>query len=143
MDNLGELMGGLFPDDSTNPQSFQPVAFYHPEMDYLMYVNEDCSFRADRLSRFVTVLWHPHEEGKLVGVKLKGFRKMFLQAKGGGALSEDEFRQFIRWLAIALYCSAGEAIDDRERARLKELSEKARQVVSGVRISDEELAKAA
>jgi hypothetical protein len=58
---------------------FSPKACYHRSMDFLIYLNEDCSYRADRVDQFLTLLWHPHEE-RLVGIKLKGFLALFLAA---------------------------------------------------------------
>ena len=40
----------LSEDDSQS--QFQPVAKYYPEMDFMLYLNEDCSYRADRVDQF-------------------------------------------------------------------------------------------
>jgi hypothetical protein len=112
-------------------------------MDYLMYVNEDCSYVADRVSRFITVLWHPSERDKLIGFKLKGFRRMYNRVRESAAMTDDEFPQLIRWLTLALYRSAEEVIDDHEKQRLQQVSAIVRQVAGGFRIPEKELAKAA
>jgi hypothetical protein len=135
MENLGEFIQGLFPDNgSDDALGFVPVVFYHPEMDYLMYINEDCSYVADRISRFLTVLWHPSEPGKLIGLKLKGFRLMYERVRESAALTDAEFPLFISWLSLALYRSAEELIDEHERRRLKEVSAIARKIVGNAEI---------
>jgi hypothetical protein len=53
-------------------QAFKAEARYYSGMDFLLYLNEDCSYRADRVDSSLTLLWHPYED-KLVGLKLKGF----------------------------------------------------------------------
>ncbi|MCH8843253.1 MAG: hypothetical protein IID61_09780 [SAR324 cluster bacterium] len=141
MDNIGNFINDLY--SRTGDDEFVPVVFYYPEMDYLMYIREDCSYRADRISRFITVLWHPHEEEKLVGIKLKGFRKMFNHAKETSALSEGEFTQLIRWLSLALYRSGEELIEEHERNKFQKISPQLREIAEGVSVPEPELQKAA
>ena len=134
MEEIGEFIGDLFTDDSN---TFEPIAFYNPEMDYLMYINEDCSYRADRISRALTVLWHPYEEKKLIGFKLKGFRLMFNRVKDTSAISEDQFPDIMQWLTLAIYRSAEEIIAEHEKQRLREISALARQLAGNYRIKPE------
>ena len=59
---------------------FRPVARYYPPMDFLLYLKEDCSYRADRVDQFLTLLWHPYKD-ELVGIKLKGIRFIYEKNK--------------------------------------------------------------
>lgn len=52
---------------------FRAAAKYFAAMDCLIYLREDCSYRAIRLDQMRTVLLHPYED-RAVGVKLKGIR---------------------------------------------------------------------
>ena len=55
---------------------FLPSAKYIAPMDFLIYLREDCSYRAVRVDALRTVLLHPSED-RPVGVKLKGMRHLF------------------------------------------------------------------
>lgn len=59
-----------------NMSDFEPRVWFDREMDQLIYLHEDCSFRTDRVDPFLTLLWHPQEE-RLVGIKLKGIRSVY------------------------------------------------------------------
>src|SRR5947207_2789396 len=63
---------------SWNPDSgpFKPAAKYYRAMDHLLYLQEDCAYRADRVDEWLTLLWHPHH-WELVGIKLKGIHAVF------------------------------------------------------------------
>lgn len=52
-------------------QEFRPTAKYFAAMDCLIYLREDCAYRAIRLDQMRTVLLHPQDD-RAVGVKLKG-----------------------------------------------------------------------
>lgn len=70
---------------------FRPVAQYYPEMDYLLYLTEDRSYRADQADIFLTLLRHPRLD-QVIGIKLMGFRLLFervrlmLELKDGDAM---------------------------------------------------------
>ena len=86
---MANFVEGLMPHGWTPKKGeFKPLARYFPEMDFLIYLNEDCSYRADRVDAFLTVLWHP-ERDALVGIKLKGFRFLFRAPLRIGELPED------------------------------------------------------
>src|SRR4051794_32989203 len=70
MKNLAEFGTGHGPQSLTE---FRPAAKYFAAMDCLIYLREDCSYRAVRLDTLRTVLLHPTED-RPVGVKLKGTR---------------------------------------------------------------------
>lgn len=141
MDNLGDFISELYSEAPDG--EFSPLVFYYPEMDYLMYIREDCSYRADRISRFLTVLWHPHEDDKIVGIKLKGFQKMFTQLKDLYALEEEEFTDLLRWASFALYKSTEELIEEHEKQRLQKVRRRVEEIAKGVVVPPAELAKAA
>ncbi len=69
MTNLAEFGTGA----PVQLAEFRPVAKYFAAMDCLIYLREDCSYRAVRLDQMRTVLLHPHED-RAVGVKLKGIK---------------------------------------------------------------------
>jgi hypothetical protein len=55
---------------------FKPSAKYIAPMDCLIYLKEDCSYRAVRVDPLRTVLLHPTDDYP-VGIKLKGMRHIF------------------------------------------------------------------
>jgi hypothetical protein len=61
---------------------FVPKAQYMPESDYLCYLSEDCAYRADRVDKYLTLLWAPDSMTRLVGIKLKGFLSVFRSVSG-------------------------------------------------------------
>lgn len=58
--------------------SFRPGIWYDPVSDCLIYLKEDCSYRAQVVDSSLTVLLHPNEN-RSVGIKLKSI-KFVLQA---------------------------------------------------------------
>lgn len=53
----------------------EPKAKFFAAMDCLIYLTEDKSYRAVRLSPLVTVLLDPHQD-YAIGIKIKGVREM-------------------------------------------------------------------
>lgn len=80
---------------------FAPVARYYSAMDLMLYVSEDCSYRASRIDAFLTVLLHPQDD-RVVGIKLKGVRFLFERVKAILGLSDSEFLPLVRVLEVAL-----------------------------------------
>ena len=116
-DMLHEITGGESTPD------FRPVAYYDGKMDALMYVNANCSYKAERINQYVTVLWHPYDNSRPVGFKLKGFRHLFGRLVAAGAIDESEFGSFIAWFKLILAITAEEKLDEVkvkrfERARI-------------------------
>lgn len=110
---------------SGNP--FVPVARYYPAMDFLLYLNADCAYRADRVDTFLTLLWHPLED-RLVGLKLKGFRFLFNQVKAISGLEEADFLPVVKLLETALVGGVAEAAMTRiEQKRVEEQYAKAKE----------------
>lgn len=127
--------------------AFKPVARYFPEMDFLIYLKKDCSYRAKRVDAFLTVLYDPYEE-KLVGVKLKGFKFLFerFRAVSKLDLKDSHFVELTRVLEIAMVGGLGESMMDSYRhQRSQELWEEARNFVAAndPKFAVEELAQAA
>ena len=112
-------------------------------MDFLLYLREDYSCRADRVDAFLTVLWHPNED-HLIGIKLKGFRFLFQQLKLLLELKEDAIFPLVKALEIALVGGVAEHIINAvERERLEDLYGKARELVADISVSPEEWMRAA
>lgn len=70
---MNGLLDAFEIDGKKGPPPFRPVARYFAPMDCLVYLREDCSYRAVRLTEYVTVLLDPQED-TAVGVKIKGTR---------------------------------------------------------------------
>lgn len=68
-----KTLAELWKPSPDGPPKFEPVARYFAPMDCLIYLREDCTYRAVRLNAFTTILLHPYED-RPVGVKLKGMR---------------------------------------------------------------------
>jgi hypothetical protein len=141
---LDELIVGL---DNGEPGQFTAGARYYEAMDCVIYLNDDVSYRADRVDAFLTLLWHP-EDDRAVGVKLKGFRWLFqrLQAFGRDeketAMTEEQFVPLVKAIEVALTARLGEIItrdaeSDRkeERAEVERSYQTARETVLSAAVS--------
>jgi hypothetical protein len=136
-----EMVGQTFPP-------FEPSARYYGPMDYILYLEEDVAYRADRVDRFLTLLWHPYED-RAIGVKLKGFRFIFermreiLRTKEAD-IAADGFLPLITAFEVAMTAGIGAAImATAERQRLDERYAKARELVKNVQFNPRELLDAA
>lgn len=119
--------------------SFLPMARYYSPMDFLLYLNEDVSYRAERVDPFLTVLWHPVDE-KLVGIKLKGFRFIFERLKSILDLRDTAFLPVVKAIEIAMVGGLGQAfIENHERERLRTLYAKAKDVAREAQFNPQEL----
>ena len=138
------FLADLFPEAHQGPtNAFRPVARYNPYLDILMYLQEDCSYRADRVDVYLTVLWHPHEE-RLVGLKLKGFRFLFRSLQHIMGLKDEEWLPLVKALEIALVGGVAQSLmDDVESERIQKRYEEARVLAGDVGVSPEEWARAA
>jgi len=92
--------------------AFMPVARYHRIMDMLIYVNEDCSYVADRVDEYLTLLWNPTSE-YVVGIKCKGFRYVFNKHKARLGLDEHHFLPLMKILEVLFTETLGERIIDQ------------------------------
>jgi hypothetical protein len=105
-------------------------------MDCLIYLREDCSYRAVRLNPYQTVLLHPYEE-KPVGIKLKGITflcdrlKAVLRATKATGIDPDRIDVIAFW-ELALTAAADEAIADAEVERQRQFALRAREIVESI-----------
>jgi hypothetical protein len=127
-------------------KSFSPVARYYPNMDYLLYLKEDCSYRADRVDGFLTLMIRPDSD-ELVGIKLKGFRFLFERIKGILEIPDAQFVPLAKALEIALVGAAGQQMmahaERKNYERVQARYRQAREFAAGVDIPSEELKRAA
>ncbi len=127
---------------------FKPSARYIAAMDCLVYLREDCSYRAVRLNPYQTILLHPYED-RAVGVKLKGMR--FLQHRLRKILEASHVKNvdaasvdFVAYWELALTASADEEIADAERLRQQKLVEGAQALAQEAsELATEEMKEAA
>ena len=121
-------------------ESFEPTAKYYHAMDFLLYLREDCSYVADRVDPFLTVLYHPHDQSRIVGIKLKGFRFLFDQLrKIVEHLESEHFLPVVKFIEMALVAGMAEAYIDQNRERIKKSYDDARGLVAGVEFDQREL----
>lgn len=145
---MGSLLQNLVSDAWKAPgagddERFQPVARFYPNMDFLLYVSEDCSYRADRVDMFLTLLWHPYDE-RVVGIKLKGFRFIFDRVKATLGLEDAQFLPLVQALEVALTGGMAEAIIRHEaQDRVVSRYNQARKIAQGVNFSVSEIEEAA
>ena len=77
----------------TVPQ-FKPTVWFDREMDQLVCLQHDCSFRADRIDPILTLLWHPVKD-EIVGVKLKGIRSIFEEIVKAEKYADRDFMPLV------------------------------------------------
>ena len=124
-------------------EDFVPTAKYYHTMDFLLYLREDCHYRADRVDPFLTVLYHPYEP-RIVGIKLKGFRFLFDQfCKIVGRSGPKHFLPVVKFIEMALVAGVAEAYIAENRERIEKSYAEARQLVEGVEFDQREFAQAA
>jgi|HubBroStandDraft_1064217.scaffolds.fasta_scaffold00104_23 hypothetical protein len=123
---------------------FEPCARYYDAMDFLLYLQEDLSYRADRVDHYLTLLWHPLED-RAIGVKLKGFRYLFqrIQAIVGTHeinILETDFVPLVSALEVAMTAGLGAAtMAVAEQKRREEKYETARKIIGAAKMRPEEL----
>ena len=146
MDTFLEKLGPEMAAAEGEP--FHPVARYYPPMDFLLYLKEDCSYRADRVDQFLTLLWHPHKE-ELVGIKLKGLRVVYNRSRdrlaANGVTSWPIFALLSEILLTVLAEPLIAALEPQRRDRLLEKYRMAVQFAANenAAVSSEELRRAA
>ena len=105
---------------------FRAAARYDRGMDHLVYLTEDVSYVADRVDRFLTILWHP-SENRLVGIKLKGFRYLFTTVRATWKhLTERHFSQVITLVEFAMAAGVGREVMRKAEAEAKAKAEELR-----------------
>lgn len=155
MNDLLRAFGQQVPGGS---ESFTPRAGYFSAMDCLIYLSEDISYQAVRLSPWITVLVDPARDCA-VGVKIKGFRFVVEQLRAilvpiakdlGIQVSEPDYVALISILEVAFTASLGEqATTEAENERRKRWADQVRNLarnaepISFAELSALELAEAA
>ena len=87
--SVGTLGGVLPPDLEGVPfKVFEACACYYEPMDFILYLQEDVPYRADRIDYFLTLLWHPYEP-HAIGIKPKLDFPHFSSALPSGDNPED------------------------------------------------------
>ena len=132
-----------------NVPKFVAGAKYDADMDFLLYLQEPLSFRADRVDAFLTILWHPRDD-RMIGLKLKGWRMMFNEMKKTVDWKDEEFFPLVKALEFALSEVFAKAIMDNiqktppsERYKRAKAYSDAIQFISHVNVPTRELARAA
>jgi hypothetical protein len=76
-------------------------ARYSSAMDSIDYLADDCAYRSDRVDGWLTLFWHPVEE-RLVGLRVKGMRHIFVRASLAveTGVSEESFASVIGILRL-------------------------------------------
>lgn len=127
---------------------FKSFAKYNAVMAQVIYLDEDVTYRADRVDSFLTLFWGPNEF-RPVGFKLKGFRLLFDTLKSVSSdIKEGEFVPFVKLLelaALAALASWSDISKGADTAKLQKRYAVAKKFIqdhveSRVRISDLELA---
>jgi hypothetical protein len=146
MMDLQQLAPGWNPDRN---EPFSPVARYYPAMDHLLYLKEDCPYRADRVDKWLTLLWHPYRY-EMVGIKLKGIRAVFRDLLADAGANDDPDVLPIAELLGEILMSGGAArvMDTYEDSRKLKLRQKYRLAIrfaanSNAVVPSEELRRAA
>jgi hypothetical protein len=132
---------------TTDDGVFVAITRYYAPMDYLLYLTEDVSYRADRVDEFLTVLWHPYED-RLIGLKFKGFRVLLRQVKAALGLQERDYLSLVTLLTEAALsqATAKRILDAQETDRQNKLRRRyhlAMDFARAASVSAEEMKKAA
>lgn len=111
---------------------FRDGAKYIAPMDCLIYLREDCSYRAIRLDPSRTVLVHPTED-RAVGVKLKGMQFVLERLRAilksvGVDLSLDKVNLISLW-ETACTIDSDELVADADAERRKRYAKDAREML--------------
>lgn len=128
--------------------NFKPSARYYEAMDVVLFLQEDLSYRADRVDAHLTLLWHPHED-RAIGVKLKGFRVLFSRLQEhirslGIEFPDDRFVPLIAALEVAVTANLGKRIvATAERQRIEGKYQAAKKILADVTVDPSEIPAAA
>ncbi|HEY3797753.1 MAG TPA: hypothetical protein VGL58_05320 [Caulobacteraceae bacterium] len=113
------------------PNSFQKATSYFAAMDSLIYLKQNVSYRAVRLSPFVTVLLHPKDD-RAIGIKIKGMRHLMERARATLAsanitLTDSDVLQVMTILETAITANGDawiEKADDERKQKLAAAAKK-------------------
>lgn len=75
--NFFDLLVGKSPAEMMEllSQPFEPIISYNSERNFIIYLREDVSYRAQHYDEFLTILWHPYEK-RIVGVQIHNARQL-------------------------------------------------------------------
>ncbi len=127
---------------------FKPEARYFAAMDCLVYLQEECSYRAVRLNALTTVLLHPYDD-RPVGVKLKGMHYLHEKLKKiliGAGVPEAQLSgvKLISYWELALTSFGDQETQAAERERQRLLADRAKALVKDAGpVSEQEWLEAA
>ena len=134
------LMEGFLPSDERAVSE----AVYFPSMDYILYLRQDSAYVADRIDEWLTLLLDP-QTGDAIGIKLKGFRNIYLRMLEVLRDSRTDlerrvpFRSFIALAETYASQLGDDIIADRERQYQYNAYEVARKIVGGMTLSADEI----
>ncbi|MBF0373692.1 MAG: hypothetical protein HQL39_09770 [Alphaproteobacteria bacterium] len=103
-------------------ESFRASAWFEPEMDQLVYLTEDCAYRAERVDALFTLLWHPYED-RVVGAKIKGFRWVYELLTEQGKVERGGFLSMMNIIEIVWTAAAGFEASERRKSPSPALNE--------------------
>lgn len=117
---------------------FKPSVWFDREMDQLVCLREDLSYRADRVDPFLTLLWHPYKE-EIIGIKLKGIRSIFEKIVEAEGYTSQDFVPLVKviggvMLGIVVPHTMNKAERDDEHAEWREKYAEAKEVVDGMNV---------
>ena len=120
---------------------FEPAAYFDPEIDQLVYLTSNASYRAERVDSYLTILWDAREL-RIIGIKLKGFRSLFDELKTAGLVEESHFFPLCKAISMLMrraVVSANPAKDDPQYKQRAHWYKKAEEVVGDYRFDERQL----
>jgi len=120
---------------------FEPTAYFDSEMDQLVYLTSNASYRAERVDAYLTILWDAREL-RIIGIKLKGFRSLFDDLKAAGLVEESHFFPLCKAIILLMQrvvASANPANDDLPYKQRAKWYKKAEEFVGDYLVDEREL----
>jgi hypothetical protein len=132
MDNSAERAAAV----ADLPGGFHAGAQYFSAMDCAIYLKEDCSYRAARVSPALSLLLAPYED-RVVGVKIKGVRhlaeRLFSILEKSGRQLDEANRVELRAL-LQMACVSDEfaerALSEADLQRRHQMAARANQFLA-------------
>jgi hypothetical protein len=117
---------------------FKPTVKYIEAIDSMLFLREDCFYRAEYVDEYLSLLWHPSEE-RVVGVQLHAWAFLYQQVQQITGIVESEC-PFGRVLATIPQVKISMDLDPTEEQYTS--YEIAREATLGLSIPMEEMEKA-
>jgi len=124
---------------------FEPTAYFDSEMDQLVYLTSNASYRAERVDSYLTILWDAREL-RIIGIKLKGFRSLFDELKAARLVEESHFFPLCKAISMLMQrmvASANPAKDEPPYKQRASWYKKAEEFVGDYRFDERQLMMAA